>query len=195
MNAFHVEQKIAAHQAEGFGFKSYKSLELSEWLRLRAWNKDNPGQMLRRGDMLDTGVFVRYMRSAKNGMLVADLATVGTKYEGIKETAKNKYLRKLGKSRESRLKNWIRIARAGANQRGIFFDLAVGELEELYGMPCFYCGDCPLPDKSFGIDRMHNASGYVFDNCVPCCWPCNSAKHVSNFDDFILRAKRIAGRF
>jgi hypothetical protein len=61
---------------------------------------------------------------------------------------------------------------------------------------CHYCGKPPRhvrkDDKTFhggylcnGIDRVDNTKGYVIDNCVPCCWECNSMKHAFHVNHFI----------
>lgn len=55
---------------------------------------------------------------------------------------------------------------------------------------CFYCGS-----KSTGLDRVDNSKGYVLENCVACCWRCNSWKSTSSFKDFVLRCRAIADRF
>lgn len=52
---------------------------------------------------------------------------------------------------------------------------------------CSYCGQPPsnvrkasvLYAEDFkysGIDRVDSEIGYVEDNCIPCCWPCNRMK-------------------
>lgn len=40
---------------------------------------------------------------------------------------------------------------------------------------CKYCRDT-LPPFGGGLDRQNNKIGYVLDNVVPCCWPCNRVK-------------------
>lgn len=48
-------------------------------------------------------------------------------------------------------------------------------LELIGANECHYCGDS-LPPAGFGLDRKDNDLGYTFENCVPCCIGCNSAK-------------------
>jgi len=42
---------------------------------------------------------------------------------------------------------------------------------------CFYCGFLQnQQNKVNGIDRVDNNKGYVLDNVVTACWPCNRCK-------------------
>lgn len=36
-----------------------------------------------------------------------------------------------------------------------------------------------------GLDRKANDIDYTFDNCPPCCWDCNRAKHKSTYAEFM----------
>lgn len=49
--------------------------------------------------------------------------------------------------------------------------------------PCLYCGY-----PSTGLDRKDNSKGHTMDNCVPCCWECNTARmnNFSHEEMFIL---------
>jgi hypothetical protein len=41
-----------------------------------------------------------------------------------------------------------------------------------------------------GIDRWDNTKGYTFDNCVPCCGRCNSAKMDLPGEEFIAHIEK-----
>lgn len=43
---------------------------------------------------------------------------------------------------------------------------------EIISKPCHYCGK----DAKLGIDRANNSIGYVYDNSLSCCFPCNRIK-------------------
>lgn len=61
------------------------------------------------------------------------------------------------------------------------FYLTFEEFKELIESGCYYCGS----KKRIGIDRKDNSIGYIKDNCVSCCWPCNYIKGVANDKNFI----------
>lgn len=99
--------------------------------------------------------------------------------------------------------------KSSAKDRGHDFLLSLEEFVEIAGGNCYYCG-C-LPHKSAqirkdgkkrstvfngdwkynGIDRKDNSIGYIKDNCVPCCWPCNELKSNYNEDEFIDMLRKI----
>jgi hypothetical protein len=67
---------------------------------------------------------------------------------------------------------------------------------------CVYCGK--VPSRNFnghptfngtylynGIDRVDNNRGYTIDNCVSCCWECNSMKHTRTPAIFLAHIKAI----
>ena len=54
--------------------------------------------------------------------------------------------------------------------------------------PCFYCGSAPRN----GVDRLDSMLGYVFENCVPCCFDCNRMKSNKDAFRFVEQAKKIA---
>lgn len=105
-------------------------------------------------------------------------------------------------------------ARAGAIKRGLSFNLSEREYFHLTQIPCSYCGAPPgnplylygsirvgprgnrravsvrveLGLKIGGIDRRDSGVGYEFDNCVPCCWPCNGYKGSMPWTDWAARS-------
>ena len=45
--------------------------------------------------------------------------------------------------------------------------------------------------KHNGIDRLINSIGYVFDNCVSCCYVCNKMKMNLDYTVFINQIIKI----
>lgn len=60
-------------------------------------------------------------------------------------------------------------------KRGWECDLTTEFVEKALDSDCFYCGDKPT-----GLDRILNTKGHTMDNCVPCCYECNTTK-MDNF--------------
>lgn len=81
----------------------------------------------------------------------------------------------------------------GADTRGYYFGLTLNEFEYLITQPCHYCGIPPNRVKKYsggefwhlGIDRVHNHIGYVYLNCVSCCWTCNQMKRDMEYAEFL----------
>lgn len=75
-----------------------------------------------------------------------------------------------------------------AKTRGYCFELTKEQFFNFVTSSCFYCGakdTCGWKEygqifKYNGIDRVDNDVGYVFDNCVTCCKPCNTKKKATN---------------
>lgn len=90
----------------------------------------------------------------------------------------------------------------GARSRNIFQGLTKEEWYDLSRDNCFYCGLEPSTiTKSQsghaqfvrnGIDRIHNGVGYTVDNCVACCFECNSSKSIRTQKEFIEMCNRVA---
>lgn len=99
------------------------------------------------------------------------------------------------------------------NQRGSFASKTVSQIKysaikhgyewrlsnvETYWLmiaDCTYCGvPSGWPKSRNGIDRINCSIGYLTDNCVTCCFACNSAKHVGTVDDLMRLALRIVIR-
>jgi hypothetical protein len=81
-----------------------------------------------------------------------------------------------------------------AKRRGLEWSLDLDRFKTIVSRRCRYCGrnadDLGLP--FLGVDRMDNTQGYVPDNCVPCCWPCNCAKGKLASDAFIALCRMVA---
>ena len=88
-----------------------------------------------------------------------------------------------------------------ATDRGYNFDLSKDEFKSLTKQNCYYCNAEPsLTCKPkyanggylySGVDRLDNSFGYTLDNCVPCCYTCNIAKHCMTQDEFKNWIRRI----
>lgn len=50
-----------------------------------------------------------------------------------------------------------------------------------FNQPCFYCGIIDA-EKFNGIDRVDSSVGYIFANCVSCCWNCNDLKSNNSLE-------------
>lgn len=82
----------------------------------------------------------------------------------------------------------------GAKERDFPFELSLEEFDEITKMPCEYCGGYSdeLDGSKFnGIDRIDSSSGYVYENCVPCCEMCNRMKMAYDLHDFLEHIKTI----
>lgn len=90
----------------------------------------------------------------------------------------------------------------GAEKRNLVWGLTKDFVRGLIQQPCHYCGSPPgqsigRPDfngeaLTNGIDRIDSALGYVVENVVPCCWPCNAAKGRRTGQEFLAWAHRFA---
>lgn len=87
-----------------------------------------------------------------------------------------------------------------ARRRGLQFLLSRDTFRQLTTSNCHYCDLVPstvekkaaLSNYTYnGIDRVDNEIGYVAGNCVPCCFPCNSAKGTMSSHDFFSLIRRI----
>lgn len=80
----------------------------------------------------------------------------------------------------------------GAQKRGLVFCISVESFETLVRSPCSYCGKKHNDGLFGGIDRVDNESGYLPNNCVPCCGECNRMKGKLPRDEFVTRIRCIA---
>jgi hypothetical protein len=87
----------------------------------------------------------------------------------------------------------------GAKKRNLEVSLTIEQVKLLTASRCHYCGQPPSnPMKArglkvlySGIDRVENGKGYVIENVVPCCYPCNLMKGSRSVEDFISHVKKI----
>lgn len=88
--------------------------------------------------------------------------------------------------------NTIDEIRHHARKRGKKWALTPLEAFTLITSPCVYCGFTPeWPKNRVGIDRVFNDDHYHKDNCVPCCFTCNSAKKEMSLEEFKAWVGRI----
>lgn len=78
-----------------------------------------------------------------------------------------------------------------ARRRNKEFELTLNETIELIKQNCYYCDDPSASDNLCGLDRVDNDRGYLSDNVVPACTPCNIMKFKDNEKDFINRVIHI----
>lgn len=58
-------------------------------------------------------------------------------------------------------------------------------LMEKHNWSCKWCGgDVSAWSSGYWIDKIDPNRGYKPDNCLPCCWPCNSEKSNRNSEVF-----------
>jgi len=89
-----------------------------------------------------------------------------------------------------------------AEKRSQEFTLSKLEFRELTSTICFYCGIPPSQEfhgssctgvyRYNGVDRQDNSLGYILENCVPCCGPCNDMKRTRSVKDFLSQCKKIS---
>lgn len=94
--------------------------------------------------------------------------------------------------------------KAGANNRGLEYNLTDEQVERLIFSNCYFCGIgpskiCTLGQGAWtresvpinGIDRIDSGKGYTTDNVLPCCTDCNYLKVDRKQDEFLAKIKRI----
>jgi len=111
------------------------------------------------------------------------------------------------------LKRLFGVYRRGAEKRNLEFKLSLEQVKFLTKQSCYYCKAFPnkfisvdtkknIGNRSIeaiknaeyvynGIDRKDNNIGYVFDNCLPCCYICNLMKRDMSHDDFLNHVGKI----
>ena len=87
----------------------------------------------------------------------------------------------------------VALLRARAEGRDIAWDLDLAFALATVQLPCLYCGVLD-PAHLNGIDRLDNATGYLPDNCVPCCWTCNMMKNTLDPKTFVARCGHLSHR-
>lgn len=80
-----------------------------------------------------------------------------------------------------------------AKQRKLGFKLSVEDFVKLKDSNCHYCG-VSSEDAKMGFDRLNSNGFYEKKNVVPCCAPCNRAKHVMSVGDFNSYISRFGRR-
>ena len=72
--------------------------------------------------------------------------------------------------------------KTNAKSRGLEFTLSIRDFENMWQMPCVYCGN---EIETIGLDRIDNTKGYTIDNVVPCCKLCNGLKKATPLNEWI----------
>ncbi len=75
-----------------------------------------------------------------------------------------------------------------AKKRNIEFSLSKDEFSKIRSQACFYCGE---KNENMSIDRIDSDVGYFFENCLPCCIPCNFMKFNLNVSSFLNKIGKI----
>lgn len=91
-----------------------------------------------------------------------------------------------------------------AKKDNIELTLNVDEFSNLITQNCYYCDESPKDYEVYknkyakseiikfnGIDRIDSNKGYIVNNCVTCCWKCNSMKSNRTINEFIEHIKKI----
>ena len=93
---------------------------------------------------------------------------------------------------KNRLQNRFSSYKSRAKKRDVIFRLTIEQFALITSKPCIYCGGF-IEGKDFcGIDRLDSAKGYLFENCVSCCYKCNLMKRDYSRDSFLLHIDKIA---
>jgi hypothetical protein len=96
----------------------------------------------------------------------------------------------------------------GAKKRNLCFDLSKEAFKCLIKSNCKYCNAEPLSvftakntkrikNRVFlynGIDRVDNEKGYTKENCVSCCYICNTSKWNKSVEEWLSHIKVLLAR-
>lgn len=96
--------------------------------------------------------------------------------------------RKQRKVSESKPAARYKTYKRNSKSRGIEFELTEEYFFSFDGKSCFYCGE---ELSAISLDRIDNDVGYVEGNVVPCCYICNSFKHVFSEESFLKHVEKI----
>ena len=85
--------------------------------------------------------------------------------------------------------------RGRSKKRDFSFLLTKEKFKNLTKMNCYYCGAAPTNNMwgyiYNGLDRIDNNNGYFYENVVPCCSRCNTAKLNSNQKEFFVWVEKL----
>lgn len=72
-----------------------------------------------------------------------------------------------------------------AKERKIEFTITLDEFDDITKKECVYCGKFSYNEiKITGIDRVDSNLGYILNNCVSCCYKCNTMKNAMTQAEF-----------
>jgi len=105
--------------------------------------------------------------------------------------------KKLAKG-ESAFNSAVLRMKARAKLKNYEFSITSDEIKQITGRDCFYCGRVPYQIKKGyngnyvmnGIDRVNSEKGYIINNIVSCCFPCNGLKKRLTIDEFRIRIQK-----
>ena len=63
-----------------------------------------------------------------------------------------------------------------AKERNLKFSISLKQYTKLISGVCDYCEVDITKDVGVGLDRLDNKLGYLVNNVVPCCGPCNTGR-------------------
>lgn len=95
---------------------------------------------------------------------------------------------KNAKWRKESVKGQFMTCRRGAEIRNLDFLISLDEFEKTIRKPCNYCGTV---EERRGIDRIDSNIGYLSNNIVPCCYPCNWMKNDLTVNEFLSHCQKI----
>jgi 5-methylcytosine-specific restriction endonuclease McrA len=90
-----------------------------------------------------------------------------------------------------------RYMNVNSNGRKLDFELSNEDFELFISSDCYYCDKKSSIFCNYskimrnGIDRIDSEKGYLFENCVPCCFECNVSKWDLEVNEFISKIKLI----
>jgi len=89
----------------------------------------------------------------------------------------------------------VEKSRQSASKRRHIFELSEDQYYGILSENCYMCGKENSDTHKNGIDRYDPTIGYVYDNCRPCCFECNTMKRDNDYDDMITKFVKIYNKF
>ena len=80
-----------------------------------------------------------------------------------------------------------------ANSRNLECNMTFLDFKETIQKHCFYCNVYPL-EANIGLDRIDSFKGYLKDNIIPSCSPCNMLKGPNTQCNFFVHCEKILER-
>lgn len=100
--------------------------------------------------------------------------------------------------RRNSVKDCVNVLRGQAKRRGLEVPESFATYVAIMTQPCVYCGQFDKEDKCYGkfngVDRVNTSQGYVKNNCVPCCWWCNTIKWKKTTEEMYEHLRKILQR-
>jgi hypothetical protein len=91
--------------------------------------------------------------------------------------------------------SWIKLG-CRVKELGLAISFDKEHFIKLRSQPCYYCGDSEYykTNIGYGLDKIVPSKGYVLENLVPACGPCNRMKMDDSQEEFYNRCKLILAR-